>query len=691
MDITVPDIGHFIDVPIIEVHVAAGDVVAAEDPVITLESDKATLDVPASAAGTVSEVTVRIGDTVSAGDLILRLDAATAAGGPAAAPVRERVTEDAASAPAEPPGYGSPSGIYEVIEVTVPDIGHFIEVPVIEVHVAAGDVIAPEDPLITLESDKATLDIPAPMAGTVTAVRVAVGDHVSAGHVIADLRTGQHPTPEAAPPGPEAVAAEPRPVAAEPGPAAAAITADVLVLGAGPGGYTAAFRAADLGKKVVLVDRWPAIGGVCLNVGCIPSKALLHAAKVIAETKEMSEHGIAFGAPAIDLDKLREWKDGVVGRLTGGLAGLARQRKVTTIQGYGRFTSPHQLQVELAEGSVTSVNFEQAVIAAGSEPLTLPFIPPSDPRVVDSTGALELGGVPPRLLILGGGIIGLEMATVYHELGAKVTIAELMDQLIPGADKDLISPLAKRVSRQYENIYLKTKVTNVEARPEGLVVSFDGPKAPATDTFDRMLVAVGRSPNGKLIGAEKAGVTVDDRGFIGVDKQMRTNVPHIFAIGDVIGQPMLAHKAMHEGKVAAEVIAGKNSFFDARAIPSVAYTDPEVAWAGVTENEARGAGVKYGKGVFPWAASGRSLTLGRSEGLTKLLFDEATGRLIGCGIVGPNAGDLIAEAVLAIEMGADAADIALSIHPHPTLSETVALAAEAFEGTITDLYLPRRT
>ena len=697
MDITVPDIGHFIDVPIIEVHVAAGDVVGAEDPVITLESDKATLDVPASVAGTVSEVTVRIGDTVSAGDLILRLDAATASGGPAAAPVRERVTEDAASAPAEPPGYGSPSGIYEVIEVTVPDIGHFVEVPVIEVHVAAGDAIAPEDPLITLESDKATLDIPAPMAGTVTAVRVAVGDHVSAGHVIADLRTGQHPTPEAAPPGPEVVAAEPRaaaaepgPAAAEPGPAAAAITADVLVLGAGPGGYTAAFRAADLGKKVVLVDSWPALGGVCLNVGCIPSKALLHAAKVIAETKEMSEHGIAFGAPAIDLDKLREWKDGVVGRLTGGLAGLARQRKVTTIRGYGRFTSPHQLQVELAEGGVTNVNFEQAVIAAGSEPLTLPFIPRGDPRVVDSTGALELGGVPPRLLILGGGIIGLEMATVYHELGAKVTIAELMDQLIPGADKDLISPLAKRVTRQYENIYLKTKVTNVEARPEGLVVSFDGPKAPATDTFDRMLVAVGRSPNGKLIGAENAGVTVDDRGFIGVDKQMRTNVPHIFAIGDVVGQPMLAHKAMHEGKVAAEVIAGKSSFFDARAIPSVAYTDPEVAWAGITENQARAAGVKYGKGVFPWAASGRSLTLGRSEGLTKLLFDEATGRLIGCGIVGPNAGDLIAEAVLAIEMGADAADIALSIHPHPTLSETVALAAEAFEGTITDLYLPRR-
>ncbi len=467
-------------------------------------------------------------------------------------------------------------------------------------------------------------------------------------------------------------------------------TAEVLVLGAGPGGYTAAFRAADLGQRVVLVDREPTLGGVCLNVGCIPSKALLHAAKVIAETKEMSEHGIAFSAPAIDLDKLRAWKDGVVARLIGGLAGLARQRKVTTIRGYGRFTSPHQLQVELAEGGTATVGFEQAIIAAGSEPLTLPFIP-SDPRVVDSTGALELGEVPSRLLVVGGGIIGLEMATVYHELGAKITVVELMDQLIPGADRDLISPLAKRVTRQYENVYLKTTVTDVQARAGGLVVYFDGPKAPATDTFDRILVAVGRSPNGKLIGAEQAGVTVDDRGFIGVNKQMRTNVPHIFAIGDVVGPPMLAHKAMHEGRVAAEVITGKNSFFDARAIPSVAYTDPEVAWAGVTENEARAAGVTYGKGVFPWAASGRSLTLGRSEGLTKLLFDQATGRVIGCGIVGPNAGDLIAEAVLAIEMGADAADIGLTIHPHPTLSETVALAAEAFEGTITDLYLPRRS
>jgi dihydrolipoamide dehydrogenase len=467
-------------------------------------------------------------------------------------------------------------------------------------------------------------------------------------------------------------------------------TAEVLVLGAGPGGYTAAFRAADLGKKVVLVDREPALGGVCLNVGCIPSKALLHAARVIAETREMSENGVSFGPVSIDLDRLRAWKDGVVGRLTGGLATLARQRRVTTIRGYGRFTSPRELAVELAEGGAVSVGFEHAIIAAGSEAITLPFIPASDPRVIDSTGALEIGEVPPRLLVIGGGIIGLEMATVYHELGAKITVGELLDQLIPGADRDVVAPLAKRVARLYENVYLKTKVTAVQAGPEGLTVSFDGPKAPATDTFDRILVAVGRRPNGSLIGAERAGVAVDPSGFIPVSKQMRTSVPHIFAIGDLVGQPMLAHKAMHEAKVAAEVIAGKNSFFDARAIPSVAYTDPEVAWAGVTENEARASGVAYGKGVFPWAASGRSLTLGRSEGMTKVLFDEATGRVIGCGITGPSAGDLIAEAVLAIEMGADAADIGLTIHPHPTLSETVAMAAEAFEGTITDLYLPRR-
>jgi len=467
-------------------------------------------------------------------------------------------------------------------------------------------------------------------------------------------------------------------------------TTEVLVLGAGPGGYTAAFRAADLGKKVVLVDRWPALGGVCLNVGCIPSKALLHAARVIAETKEMAEHGLTFGAPQVDLDKLRGWKESVVKRLTGGLAGLAKQRKVTTVQGTGVFTSMNQVEVTADDGGTKTVSFDQAIIAAGSEPVSLPFIPNDDPRVIDSTGALELGGVPENLLVIGGGIIGLEMATVYHELGAKVTIVELMDQLIPGADKDIVAPLAKRIGSQYENIYLSTSVTAVEAAGDGLRVSFKGGKAPETATYDRVLVAVGRRPNGRAIGAGNAGVNVDERGFIDVDKQQRTNMPHIFAIGDIVGQPMLAHKAMHEGKVAAEVAAGRPSFFDAKVIPSVAYTDPEVAWVGVTEGEAKAAGVKYGKGVFPWAASGRALSLGRAEGLTKLLFDESNDRVIGAGVVGPNAGELVAEVAHAIEMGADAADIGLTIHAHPTLSETVGLAAEAFEGTITDLYLPKK-
>ena len=462
------------------------------------------------------------------------------------------------------------------------------------------------------------------------------------------------------------------------------------MLGAGPGGYTAAFRAADLGKKVVLVERWPSLGGVCLNVGCIPSKALLHAAKVIAESRDMGAHGVSFAEPSIDLGKLRGWKDGVVKRLTGGLSGLAKQRKVSVVTGAGRFVAMNQLEVRSEDGATKIVSFEQAIIASGSEPVTLPFIPHDDPRVIDSTGALELDGIPQRLLVVGGGIIGLEMATVYHALGAKVTVVELMDQIIPGADKDIVTPLMKRIAKQYEAIHLKAKVTKVEPNGAGLVVHFEGGSAPATDTFDKILVAVGRRPNGKSIGAENAGVAVDERGFIAVDRQMRTNVPHIFAIGDIVGQPMLAHKAVHEGRVAAETAAGKNSFFDAKVIPSVAYTDPEVAWVGVTENEAKANGIKYGKGVFPWAASGRSLSLGRDEGVTKVLFDEATDRIIGCGIVGPSAGDLIAEAALAIEMGADAQDIGMTIHPHPTLSETIGMAAEAFEGTITDLYMPKK-
>ncbi len=572
------------------------------------------------------------------------------------------------------------------IEVKVPDIGDFKDVEIIEVHVKAGDTLAPEDPMITLESDKASMEVPAPEGGEVKQIKVKVGDRVSEGDVILLLET------EAAGAAKEEPKEERPPKAATPpktGSGAGEVQAEVLVLGSGPGGYTAAFRAADLGKKVVLVERYPTLGGVCLNVGCIPSKALLHAAKVIAEAREMGEHGLSFARPEIDLDKLSDWKDGVVGRLTGGLAGLAKQRKVEVVEGLGRFTSSNQLEVETGNG-ITTVGFEQAIIAAGSAPIFLPFIPKDDPRVMDSTGALELEDVPKRLLVLGGGIIGLEMATVYHELGSKITVVEMLEQLIPGADPDIVRPLHKRIEKLYENIFLETKVTDIKAGKKGLEVTFEGKKAPEKDTFDRVLVSIGRRPNGKAIGADAAGVEIDERGFIPVDRQQRTNVHHIFAIGDIVGQPMLAHKATHEGKVAAEVAAGRNSFFDVKCIPSVAYTDPEIAWAGVTETEAKKNGIKYGKGSFPWAASGRALGIARAEGMTKLLFHEASERLIGAGIVGPNAGDLIAEVALAIEMGADAADIGLTVHPHPTLSETIAFSAEAFEGTITDLYLPKR-
>jgi dihydrolipoyl dehydrogenase len=579
------------------------------------------------------------------------------------------------------------------VEVRVPDIGDFKDVPIIEVYVSAGSEVKAEDPLITLESDKATMEVPAPQAGRIEAIHIKVGDKVSEGSLIAtlsdSLAAAQSPSST------EGESAPMPPNIPPPAPAAKAATskadmhAEVLVLGAGPGGYTAAFRAADLGKKVVLVERWPTLGGVCLNVGCIPSKALLHAAKVIDESRDMVAHGIAFGQPEINVDKLRDWKDGIVKRLTGGLSGLARQRKVTVVQGVGRFAAANQVEID-GGGSKKLVSFDQAIIAAGSEPVTLPFVPHADARVIDSTGALEMGSVPKRLLVIGGGIIGLEMATVYHALGSRVTVVELMDQIIPGADKDIVTPLMKRIEKRYEKIYLNTKVTNVDARSDGLLVSFEGSGVPATDLFDKVLVSVGRKPNGKLIGADNAGVAVDDRGFIPVNKQMRTNQMHIFAIGDVVGQPMLAHKAVHEGKVAAEVAAGRNSSFDARVIPSVAYTDPEVAWVGLTENEAKTRGAEYGKGVFPWAASGRSLSLGRDEGITKVLFDAETDRIIGCAIVGPNAGDLIAEASLAIEMGADAHDIGLTIHPHPTLSETIGMAAEMFDGSITDLIPPKR-
>jgi dihydrolipoamide dehydrogenase len=570
------------------------------------------------------------------------------------------------------------------MDVKVPDIGDFKDVPVITILVAPGDEVTKEQPLIELESDKATMEVPSPAAGQIVSIAVKEGDKVSEGSLILVLKAAggaKAPTtqPAAAP-----VAAPASPVAK------GDVHAEVVVLGSGPGGYTAAFRAADLGKKVVLIEKNPTLGGVCLNVGCIPSKALLHAAKVITEAEEMAGHGIAFVAPQVDLDKLRGWKDSVVKQLTGGLNGLAKGRKVQVVQGHGRFTGPNTIAVD-DNGKTTTVSFDHCIIAAGSEPVTLRFIPHDDPRVIDSTGALELNGIPQRMLVLGGGIIGLEMACVYDALGAKVTVVELMDQLIPGCDPDIVKPLHKRIEGRYEQIRLKTRVTAVTAGPDGLTVTFEDDKgAGSTDVFDRILVAVGRRPNGTLIAAEAAGVTVDERGFIPVDSQQRTNVPHIFAIGDVVGQPMLAHKAVHEGKVAAEVTAGHNRHFDARIIPSVAYTDPEVAWVGVTETQAKAQGLKIGKGIFPWAASGRSLSLGRSEGITKLIFDETDQRVIGAAIVGPNAGDLIAEVALAIEMGADAVDLGHTIHPHPTLSETVNFAAEMFEGTITDLMPPKK-
>ncbi len=579
------------------------------------------------------------------------------------------------------------------MEIKVPDIGDFEEVPVIGVLVSVGDTIAEEDPLVELESDKATMEVPSPAAGVVKEIRVSEGDKVSEGSVILVLEGAAAAAAVEAPAAAAAATAAPPPAtvaatgtASGPGD----IHGEVVVLGSGPGGYTAAFRAADLGKKVVLIERNPTLGGVCLNVGCIPSKALLHVAKVITEAEDMAAHGVSFGKPKIDLDGLRDFKNSVVGQLTGGLSGLAKGRKVETLRGVGKFTGPNMIEVTGADGTKT-VSFDQCIIAAGSEPVELPFLPHDDPRVMDSTGALELESVPKRMLVLGGGIIGLEMACVYDALGSKITVVEFMDQLMPGADKDIVKPLQTRIAKRYENILLKTKVTAMEAQKKGLKVTFEDAKGEVTtDTFDKVLVAVGRKPNGALINAEAAGVAVDERGFVAVDNQQRTGVPHIFAIGDLVGQPMLAHKAVHEGKVAAEVAAGHKRAFDASVIPSVAYTDPEVAWVGVTETEAKAKGIKIGKGVFPWAASGKALSNGRSEGMTKVIFDPVDDRVIGAAIVGTNAGDLIAEVALAIEMGADAVDLGHTIHPHPTLSETVNFAAEMFEGTITDLMPPKK-
>ncbi len=595
----------------------------------------------------------------------------------------------------------------KLVDIKVPDIGDFKEVEVIEVLVAAGDTIKAEQSLITVESDKASMEIPASAGGVVKSVQVKVGDKVAEGTVILQVEAAEAASADAgkaAPAGGNAkveakadgnapqTSSAPAPATDKaPAPTAASysgsadLECDVLVLGAGPGGYSAAFRAADLGLSVVLVERYETLGGVCLNVGCIPSKALLHNAAVIDEARALAAHGISFGEPKIDLDKLRGYKDSVVAKLTGGLAGMAKARKVKVVTGVGEFADPHHLSVKSADGKTQTIRFKNAIIAAGSQSVKLPFLP-DDERIVDSTGALELREIPKKMLIIGGGIIGLEMGTVYSTLGARLDVVEMLDGLMQGADRDLVKVWQKMNAGRFDNIMLKTKTVGAEAKKDGIYVSFEGEGAPKEpQRYDLVLQAVGRSPNGKKIAADKAGVAVTDRGFIEVDRQMRTNVPHIYAIGDIVGQPMLAHKAVHEGHVAAEAAAGQKSFFDARVIPSVAYTDPEVAWVGLTEDEAKKQGIKVEKGLFPWAASGRAIANGRDEGFTKLLFDAETHRILGGGIVGTHAGDLISEIALAIEMGADVVDIAKTIHPHPTLGESVGMAAEVAEGVCTDL------
>ena len=609
-------------------------------------------------------------------------------------------------------------------EVKVPDIGNYTNVPVIEVLVKAGDAVAKDQGLVTLESDKATMEVPSTIDGVVKEVRVKLGDEISEGTVVAVIeaagaaaspaqtspslaergkvaqadgdKSADAVAPSASPPSALRAASPAGGGSQASAPQAAAgtgrkadVECQVVVLGSGPGGYTAAFRAADLGQNTVLIERYATLGGVCLNVGCIPSKALLHAARLIDEAAHSADIGIAFGEPKIDIGKLGAFKDKVVAQLTGGLAGMSKQRKVAIVQGTGKFVSANEIEVE-GNGGQKLVRFEKCIIAAGSQAVKLPGFPWDDPRMMDSTDALLLKEVPKKLLVVGGGIIGLEMACVYDALGSQVTVVELLDQLMPGADPDLVRPLAQRLTKRYAGIHLKVKVAKIEATKAGMKATFEGDKAPEPQLYDRVLVAVGRTPNGRKIDADKAGVAVTERGFIPVDKQMRTNVPHIFAIGDIVGNPMLAHKATHEGKVAAEVCAGEKSEFVARVIPSVAYTDPEVAWVGVTEGEAKKDGIRYGVGKFPYAASGRAIGIGRTEGFTKLIFDEATHRVIGAGIVGPNAGDLISEVALAIEMGCEAADIGLTVHPHPTLSESVGMAAEVYEGTITDLYIPKK-
>jgi dihydrolipoamide dehydrogenase len=685
IDVKVPDIGDFKNVPVIDVLVQPGDRVTTEQALITLESDKASMDVPSPLDGVVKELMIKVGDKVSQGSLILVAETEAAPAG--VAPKQSVKGEGAASSEGAPVAdYGAASGVYEVIEVRVPDIGDFKDVPIIEVSVKPGDKVQPEQPLITLESDKASMEVPSPAGGSVKEISAKIGDKVSAGSLILTLQTGVSGAAPIASSSGRGSALDITVPAAAKHAGGSDVECEMLVLGAGPGGYSAAFRSADLGMMTVLVERYPTLGGVCLNVGCIPSKALLHTAAVMEEVKAMAAHGITFAPPKVDIQKLRAHKDKVVGKLTGGLAGMAKARKVTVIHGVGKFLDPHHLEVTPRNGGERKVvKFDKAIIAAGSQSINLPFMP-DDPRVVDSTGALALSHVPKSMLVIGGGIIGLEMATVYSTLGTHIDVVEMLDGLMTGADRDLVKVWEKKNAGRFRTVMLKTKTVSAEATRDGIRVGFEGERAPAGPlVYDMVLVAVGRSPNGKAIEAEKAGVAVTDRGFIPVDKQMRTNMPHVFAIGDIVGQPMLAHKAVHEAHVAAESAAGKNSIFLARQIPSVAYTDPEVAWAGLTEEQCKAQGVKYGKAVFPWAASGRAIANGRDEGFTKLLFDEANHRVLGGGIVGTSAGDLIGEVCLAVEMGCDPVDIGKTIHPHPTLCESIGMTAEVFEGVCTDL------
>ena len=684
IEIKVPDLGGATDVEVIEILVNVGDSINVDDSLVSVESDKASMDIPSSASGKVTEISVKLGDSLNEGDVVIKLaseGASAAAETTSAAPAQKETTTTAA--PAQQGGS---------VDVTVPDLGGAKDVEVIDVLVSVGDDINVEDSLVTVETDKASMDIPSSASGKVTAVTVKVGDAINEGDIVVKVESSSGAPASQAANTESTPASTPAPTAAAKPKGDADQHAPVVVIGSGPGGYTAAFRAADLGLDVTLIEKYDDLGGVCLNVGCIPSKALLHSAAVISEAREMEKHGISFGKPKIDIDKLRGFKESVIGKLTGGLAGMAKARKVKVINGYAKFTSANTLSIEGKDGNST-LSFDKAIIAAGSRVTIFPMFETDDPRVIDSTGALELKEVPKSMLIVGGGIIGLEMATVYSELGTEVSIVEFMPQIIPGADKDLVAPLQKRMKSLVKTIMTKTKVESIEPKDDGIKVNFgaaDGGEGPEAQTYDYVLVATGRRPNGDLIDADKAGITVDERGFIAANNQMQTNVDHIFAIGDIVAQPMLAHKATHEAKVAAEVCAGMKSGFEANVIPSVAYTDPELAWVGLTETEAKAKGVEYETGVFPWAASGRAIGNDRTEGKTKLLFDPKTHKVLGGGIVGPSAGDLIAEVALAIEMGADATDIGLTIHPHPTLSETVAMAAEVYEGTITDLYIPKK-